>query len=189
MWRAWVPHRFKIATVGQVRYQISLSCWTPQAWRSMGLLFHGQDPALWDWVQQGKNRFYHSKKKEVDMECYIVMFENLCDSVWLSLPADVLWGSFVSHSFLTNEPQRMSAGRLGLTVIDRISCEGRKLLNLHRLLSTHIEIGMPVCYVQIQIKICRGYVIPYFLCINIPNFTILINSKKMIQFMLPLRQF
>ena len=74
-------------------------------------------------------------------------------------------------------------------MIDRISCEGRKLLNLHRLLSTHIEIGMPVCYVQIQIKICRGYVIPYFLCINIPNFTILINSKKMIQFMLPLRQF
>ena len=35
-----------------------------------------------------------------------------------SLPADVLWGSFVKHSFLhewvTNEPQRMSAGRLGL---------------------------------------------------------------------------
>ena len=35
-----------------------------------------------------------------------------------SLPADVLWGSFVKHSFLhewvTNEPQRTSAGRLGL---------------------------------------------------------------------------
>ena len=37
-----------------------------------------------------------------------------------SLPADVLWGSFVTHSFLpwgrnecvTNEPQRTSAGRL-----------------------------------------------------------------------------
>lgn len=77
----------------------------------------------------------------------------------------------------------------GLTVNDRISCEGRKLLNLDGLLSTHIELGMPVCHVQIQIKICRGHVIPYFLCINIPNFTILINSKKMIQFMLPLRQF
>ena len=39
-----------------------------------------------------------------------------------SLPPDVLWGSFVTHSFLphgrnecvTNEPQRMSAGRLQL---------------------------------------------------------------------------
>ena len=29
-----------------------------------------------------------------------------------SLPADVLWGSFVTHSFVTNEPQRTSAGRL-----------------------------------------------------------------------------
>ena len=29
-----------------------------------------------------------------------------------SLLADVLWGSFVTHSFLPNEPQRTSAGRL-----------------------------------------------------------------------------
>ena len=31
-----------------------------------------------------------------------------------SLPADVLWGSFVTHSMrgVTNEPQRTSAGRL-----------------------------------------------------------------------------
>ena len=65
----------------------------------------------------------------------------------------------------------------GLTVIDRISLEGRRLLNLHRLLSTHIELGMPVCYEQTQVKICRGHVIPYFLCRNIPNFTILIHSK------------
>ena len=41
------------------------------------------------------------------------------DSLRDSLPADVLWGSFVTHSFLrgrndcvTNEPQRTSAGRL-----------------------------------------------------------------------------
>ena len=44
----------------------------------------------------------------------------------LSLPADVLWGSFVTHLFLphgpwgrnecvTNEPQRTSAGRLNLS--------------------------------------------------------------------------
>ena len=38
----------------------------------------------------------------------------------LSFPADVLWGSFVTHSFLphgcvTNEPQRTSAGRLHLS--------------------------------------------------------------------------
>ena len=36
--------------------------------------------------------------------------------VWnSSLPADVLWGSFVTHSFhecVTNEPQRTSAARL-----------------------------------------------------------------------------
>ena len=33
-----------------------------------------------------------------------------------SLPADVLWGSFVTHSYecVTNEPQRTSAGRLGV---------------------------------------------------------------------------
>ena len=74
-------------------------------------------------------------------------------------------------------------------MIDRISCEGRKLLNLHGLPSTHIELGMPVCYVQIQIKIRRGHVITYFLFIGIPNFTILIHCKKMKQFMLPLRQF
>ena len=38
------------------------------------------------------------------------------DSSKPSLPADVLWGSFVTHSWrnecLTNEPQRTSAGRL-----------------------------------------------------------------------------
>ena len=41
-----------------------------------------------------------------------------------SLPADVLWGSFVTHSFLphvTNEPQRTSAGRLGVRLIFRLS--------------------------------------------------------------------
>ena len=35
---------------------------------------------------------------------------------WPSLPADVLWGSFITHSgrnvFVRNEPQRTSAGRL-----------------------------------------------------------------------------
>ena len=39
--------------------------------------------------------------------------------LYRSLPADVLWGSFVTHSFLpqcaTNEPQRTSAGRLTLS--------------------------------------------------------------------------
>ena len=51
--------------------------------------------------------------------------KNLVDNyrAKISLPADVLWGSFVTHSFLmnvfisnecvTNEPQRTSAGRLG----------------------------------------------------------------------------
>ena len=38
------------------------------------------------------------------------------DSSKPSLPADVLWGFFVTHSWrnecLTNEPQRTSAGRL-----------------------------------------------------------------------------
>ena len=35
------------------------------------------------------------------------------DYLSTSLPADFLWGSFVTHSFLpTNEPQRTSAGRL-----------------------------------------------------------------------------
>ena len=29
-----------------------------------------------------------------------------------SLPADVLWGSFVRNECVTNEPQRTSAGRL-----------------------------------------------------------------------------
>ena len=41
----------------------------------------------------------------------------------LSLPADVLWGSFVMHSFLLrnecvmNDPERTSAGRLEAAVI------------------------------------------------------------------------
>ena len=38
----------------------------------------------------------------------------------VSLPADVLWGSFVTHSFrhcVTNEPQRTSAGRLHYSML------------------------------------------------------------------------
>ena len=44
-----------------------------------------------------------------------IMYEtyNICEIVGQSsLPADVLWGSSVTHSFLPNEPQRTSAGRL-----------------------------------------------------------------------------
>ena len=45
-----------------------------------------------------------------------------------SLPADVPWGSFVTHSFLsnecvTNEPQRTSAGRLSAGQSARKSCD------------------------------------------------------------------
>ena len=55
-----------------------------------------------------------------------------------SLPGDVLWGSFVTHSFLphgpwgrnecvTNEPQRTSAGRLmTLTDIDLLNMKKNK---------------------------------------------------------------
>ena len=42
---------------------------------------------------------------------------------WLSgnsLPADVLWGSFVTHSFLPHEPQRTSTGRLVWKAIFKI---------------------------------------------------------------------
>ena len=35
------------------------------------------------------------------------MYSNAC-----SLPADIRWGSFVTHECMTNEPQRTSAGRL-----------------------------------------------------------------------------
>ena len=47
---------------------------------------------------------------------------------WYSLPAEVLWGSFVTNSFLptwgrnecvTNEPQRTSAGRLGMVLVQK----------------------------------------------------------------------
>ena len=56
--------------------------------------------------------------------CRKIHSKTVTVSFILSLPADVLWGSFVTHSFLlhgrpwgrnecvTNEPQRTSAGRL-----------------------------------------------------------------------------
>ena len=33
-------------------------------------------------------------------------------AIMVSLPADVLWGSFVTNECVTNEPKRTSAGRL-----------------------------------------------------------------------------
>ena len=57
---------------------------------------------------------------------------------WTSLPADVLWGSFVTHSFLpygpwgrnecvTNEPQRTSAGGYHWTFNEQILTAAKTL--------------------------------------------------------------
>ena len=60
---------------------------------------------------------------EISRGRYKILKKKLTFRATVCLPADVLWGSFVTHSFLpygpwgrnecvTNEPQRTSAGRL-----------------------------------------------------------------------------
>ena len=66
-------------------------------------------------------------------------------SSWRSLPADVLWGSFVTHSFLLRGPQRTSAGRLHHDGHPR--CFKPMYLNFQQLLLFHkmFEIGEIRC--------------------------------------------
>ena len=69
-------------------------------------------------------------RRQISLDYYTIPPATQASRFADSLPADVLWGSFVTHSFLphgpwgrnecvTNEPQRTSAGEASL----RIACE------------------------------------------------------------------
>ena len=77
---------------------------------------------------------YHRFAREMTSEKRRKKFHTDDESL-PSLPADVRWGSFVTHSFLphvTNEPQRTSAGRL-ITTRKQISHTARPIR-----ITTHI---------------------------------------------------